>query len=101
MTKYLLLSSVLLLALAGSAAAAEPAAAAPPLFALEQAAPASPLCPAESPEGLFEIKPRLAVPICQGDACTKTSDCRPPGLPECAQCWCIGPAGDKSCGCIG
>ena len=102
MAKYLLLSfAVLVLVLSGSAASAEPVAADPPLFAVEQVEPvSSPLCIAEKPDVLFEIKPRFAVSICQGNACDKTSDCRPPGVAECAQCWCIGPAGDKSCGCI-
>ena len=100
MTKYLLLSSVLLFILAGSVASAEPAATNPPLFVIEQTEPASPLCPAESPDVLFEIKPRQAVSICQGNPCDKTADCRPAGVAECAQCYCIGPAGDKHCGCI-
>lgn len=104
MAKYLLLCSVfLVLVLAGSAASADPVATAPPppLFAADQVASASPpLCEAPAPEGLFDIKPKRMVSSCQGNGCDKTSDCRPPGVPDCAQCWCIGPAGDKSCGCI-
>jgi len=102
MTRYLLLCTALLV-LAGSAAFAEPVGTnpPPPLFAVEQVAPASaPQCAAQVPDGLFDIKPKPTVPICQGNPCDKTSDCRPVGVPECAQCWCIGPAGDKHCGCI-
>jgi hypothetical protein len=103
MTKYLLLWSVTLV-LAGSAASAEPPAAHPPLAGVLQVEPApAPLCKAQAPDLLLALNPKpqpKLVPICQGDGCTKTSDCRPAGLPECAQCWCLGPAGDKSCGCF-
>ena len=101
MVKNLLLWSVtLVLILTGSAALAEPLATDPPLFAVEQAEPApASLCMAQ--ELTMFPKPRpMVVPICQGNGCTKTSDCRPVGLPECAQCWCLGPAGDKSCSCF-
>jgi hypothetical protein len=99
MAKYLLLWSVTLV-LAGSAALAAPLASAPPLVGVEQAAPApAPLCMAQEVDVLLALETQL-VPICQGNGCTKTSDCRPAGLPECANCWCIGPAGDKSCACF-
>jgi hypothetical protein len=102
MAKFLLLCSLtLVLVLSGSAAFAAPPAADPPFFVVEQAETApdsAPQCVAEAP--VFEIKPKMAVSICQGNACTKTSDCRPAGVAECANCWCLGPAGDKSCGCF-
>ncbi len=97
MAKYLLLWSVTLV-LAGSAALAEPLATDPPLLGIEQLEPAPALCMPQELNGFLEPQPRM-VPICHGDPCTTTSDCRPVGVPECAQCWCIGPAGDKWCGC--
>lgn len=99
MTKSLLLCSVLLL-FVGSAARAEALPTSPPLFAAEQAvaAPAQ-ACLTQEMSFLNGLATAL-VPICQGNSCTKTSDCRPAELPECAQCWCLGPAGDKSCGCF-
>lgn len=100
MTKYLLLWSVTLV-LVGSAAPAEPLAAPPSLVGvLQQAEPGSaPLCKAQVLDLFVAPRPKL-VPICQGNGCTKTLDCRPSGVPECAQCFCLGPAGDKSCGCF-
>jgi hypothetical protein len=99
MAKYLLLWS-LTLVLAGSAASAEPEAPDLPLFVVEQAPATAPAqqCTEQAPA--FEIKPKLTVSICQGNACTKTSDCRPAGVADCANCWCLGPVGDKSCGCF-
>lgn len=100
MAKHLLLSSLIfVLALAGSAASAEPLATDPPLAGVEQVEPA-PVCMAQELDIFLELKPKPTVSICQGNPCDKTSDCRPVGVPECAQCWCIGPAGDKHCGCI-
>ena len=100
MTKYLLLWSVVLV-LAGSAAPAEPLAAHSPLVGvLQQVGPnPAPLCKAQESDGFLVLNPKL-VPVCQGNACTTTLDCRPSGVPECAQCFCLGPAGDKSCGCF-
>lgn len=100
MTKYLLLWSVTLVFM-GSAASAEPLAAHPSLAGvLQQMEPGSAAqCKAQKPDMFLPLQPKL-VPICQGNPCTKTLDCRPPGLPECAGCFCIGPAGDKSCGCF-
>ena len=40
------------------------------------------------------------VPACHGNDCKKNADCRPVGLPECSNCWCIGPLGDKFCSCF-
>jgi hypothetical protein len=99
MAKYLLLWSVTLF-LAGSAASAEPIATDPRLGGVEQVEPASMLlCPAQEQDVLLVLKSKF-VSSCQGDPCTKTSDCRPAGVPDCAQCSCVGPAGDKSCACI-
>ena len=99
MAKSLLLWSVGLV-LAGSAALADPAAVDPRLGGMEQVAPAAaPMCMAQEPVELFALKPKV-VSSCQGNPCDKTIDCRPAGVPDCAQCFCVGPAGDKSCACI-
>lgn len=99
MTKYLLLWSVTLF-LAGSAARAEAPATQPTLAGVLQAAAApAPLCESQKPDLFNAFNARL-VPICQGNPCDKTADCRPAGLPECSNCFCLGRAGDKSCSCF-
>ncbi len=103
MAKTLLLWSVVLILAASAAFAAPPAPAAPSGAQPVKAAPileptAAPLC-LQAADVFAPLNLKL-VPICQGDGCSKTADCRPAGLPECANCWCVGPAGDKSCACF-
>jgi len=99
MAKTLLLCSVAFLLAAGTVLAQAPAGA-PPLFGPEPAQAASAqVCMAQELDVLAGLQTQ-DVPICAGNPCDKTMDCRPAGLPECANCWCIGPAGDKWCGCF-
>ena len=109
MAKTLLLCTVLLVLAASAAFAAPPAPAAPAaanlqmaIFAPVETAPdVAPVCVEKEMAAALGIG-ALAEdpPICAGDGCDKTADCRPAGLPECANCWCIGPAGDKWCACF-
>lgn len=98
MVKSLLLFAFALLLVGSVASATTVPPAAPLAPALEAAqAPAAQEC--ASQDWLAQIQ-KEGVPICAGDGCDKTADCRPSGLPECANCWCLGPAGDKSCACF-
>lgn len=104
MSKSLSLFALALLLVGGAASAAPtppaaPAASAPALLAGLEAAQAPPVQECAAQDWLSQIQ-KEGVPICQGNGCDKTADCRPVGLPECAQCFCVGPAGDKSCACI-
>lgn len=111
MRKHLFWALVLIaVVFAGSSASAQPVAAPAPMpaVAAPPSVPALALsatgeCKAASVAGELEVMLGVSaegVPICHGNDCKKNSDCRPAEFPECANCWCIGPLGDKFCSCF-
>jgi hypothetical protein len=111
MRKHLFWALVLIsVVFSGSAASAEAVASPAPLPGVAAPAPLPALaasgageCQAASAAKELEVMLGVTakgVPICHGNDCKKNSDCRPAEFPECANCWCIGPLGDKFCSCF-